>query len=132
MSLQGVWNTRLSETLGLYEANAYVQGTAFALSLIAVALIGERGFGAIPAAIAETPRFYLLGGVLGLVITVTVMLGIRDLSPTVSISIILISQLLVAAIIDALALFGSERVNFGWGKIGGVALMVAGVLLFKR
>ena len=36
MSVQGVLNTRLSEKAGLYEANVWVQGTAFALSLLAM------------------------------------------------------------------------------------------------
>ena len=74
----------------------------------------------------------MLGGALGLVITLTVMLGIGALSPTVAISAILISQLLVAALIDAFGLFGAERVSFGWTKFLGLGLMAAGLLIFKR
>ena len=40
MSVQGVMNTRLSEKIGLYESNAWVQGTAFILSLLAVWILG--------------------------------------------------------------------------------------------
>ena len=29
MSIQGVMNTRLSDKIGLYESNVFVQGTAF-------------------------------------------------------------------------------------------------------
>ena len=68
---------------------------------------------------------------MGLVITITVMLGIGKLSPTVAISTILITQLLVAAIIDAFGLMGSEQVVFGWNKFLGLAVMIGGVLLFK-
>ncbi|MCD8240422.1 MAG: DMT family transporter, partial [Oscillospiraceae bacterium] len=64
-------------------------------------------------------------------ITVTVMLGIRDLSPTVSISIILISQLLVAALIDAFGLMDSEQQPFTWTIYAGLGLMLGGVVLFK-
>ncbi|PWM24065.1 MAG: hypothetical protein DBX44_05005 [Oscillospiraceae bacterium] len=127
MSIQGVMNTRLSEKIGLYESNLFVQGTAFLLSLVAALLLGQGNFGAI----GEVNRVYLFGGVLGLAITITVMLGIRSLSPTVAISIILISQLLVAALIDAFGLLGSEKVPFGWAKFLGLGLMIAGVLLFK-
>lgn len=42
MSVQGVMNTRLQENIGLWEANAFVQGTAFVLSL-AVMWILARG-----------------------------------------------------------------------------------------
>ena len=81
--------------------------------------------------IANVNKLYLLGGVLGLVITVTVMLGIGKLSPTVAISVILISQLFVAALIDAFGLMDSEKIAFGWNKFVGMALMIGGVLLFK-
>jgi len=127
MSIQGVMNTRLHEKLGLFESNAFVQGTAFLLSIVAALIMRETGFGPL----AEVQKEYLFGGVLGLVITITVMLGIKNLSPAVSISIILVSQLFVAALIDAFGLLGSDKVPFGWGKYAGLALMVAGVLLFK-
>ena len=127
MSFQGVMNTRLGEKAGLLEANAFVQGTAFFLSLIAMFLFGNGNF----RAIWEADKLYLAGGVLGLIITVTVMLAIKNLSPTVAISIILIAQLLVAAGIDAFGLLGSERVAFALPKYMGILLMTAGVLVFK-
>lgn len=127
MSFQGVFNTRLSEKIGLYESNMFVQGTAFILALAAVFILGKGDI----MQLGQVSRIYWLGGVLGLIITITVMLGIGHLSPTYAISIILISQLLVAAVIDAFGLFGSEKVSFDWNKYAGIAVMIAGVLLFK-
>ena len=127
MSVQGVMNTRLSEKIGLLESNAFVQGTAFALSLIAVLAFGKGNF----REITHTNRLYLLGGALGLVITVTVMLAIHKLNATVAISAILIAQLLVAALIDALGIMESQKIPFGWQKCVAVALMIGSVLLFK-
>lgn len=127
MSIQGVMNTRLSDKIGLYESNAFVQGTAFLLSVLAVWILGKGSF----KSLGEVNKLYWLGGVLGLVITITVMLGIGKLSPTVAISIILISQLFVAALIDAFGIMDSEKVAFTWNKYIGMALMIGGVLLFK-
>ena len=127
MSVQGVLNTRLSEKAGLYEANVGVQGTAFALSLLAVWLLGKGSF----REVLQAPKWTLLGGVLGIVITITVMLGIARLSPTVAISTILIAQLFVAALIDAFGWMGSEKVPFGWNQYVALALMIGGVVLFK-
>jgi len=59
------------------------------------------------------------------------MMAIGAMSPTVAISIILVSQLLVAALIDAFGWMGAEKVPFTWRQYGGAALMIAGVLLFK-
>ena len=127
MSFQGVMNTRLGEKAGLLEANTFVQGTAFLLSFLAMLFFGQGNF----KAIFETDKLYLLGGALGLVITVTVMLGIKNLSPTIAISVILIAQLLVAAGVDAFGLLGSEKVAFGLTKYIGILLMIGGVLVFK-
>lgn len=127
MSFQGVINTRLGEKIGLYEANTFVQGTAFVLALIAMFALGKGNI----REILSADKIYLTGGILGLIITITVMLGIKDLSPLISISIILISQLTVAAIIDAFGLLGTEKVAIGFTKILGFVLMVAGVVLFK-
>ena len=127
MSFQGVINTRLSDKIGLYESNAFVQGTAFVLGLLACWILGKGDF----SGIRQVSWVYWTGGVLGLIITVTVMLGIGNLSPTYAISVILISQLLVAALIDALGLLESEKVPFVWSKWAGLALMIGGVLLFK-
>lgn len=127
MSLQGVFNARLSDKIGLLESNAFVQGTAFLFALIAVFIAGNGEFGKI----TEANKLYWAGGLIGIVITITVMLGIQNLGPTVSISVILIAQLLVAAIIDAFGLFGTEQVAFCWTKWLGIALMVSGVVVFK-
>ena len=127
MSIQGVMNTRLQEGIGLYESNVFVQGTAFFLSILTMWILGNGDW----KALAGINKVYLLGGALGILITISVMLGIGNLSPTVAISIILISQLLVAALIDAFGILGAEKVPFRWSKFLGIGLMIGGVLLFK-
>ena len=108
MSIQGVFNTSLSEKIGLFESNTIVQGSAFILAIIAMLIFGKGDI----TKVSEVNKLYLLGGIIGFVITLTVMLAIKNLSPTVAISVILIAQLLVAAIIDAFGLFGSKKVPF--------------------
>lgn len=126
MSLQGVFNTRLSEQTGLLESNFIVQTTAFLLALIS--LFWARG--SMTEALSVN-KLYLSGGVLAMVITLTVMLGIKNLSPAVAISIILVSQLATAAFIDAFGWFGTEKAVFGLRKIIGLAVMVSGILIFS-
>lgn len=127
MSVQGVFNTRLGDRIGLYEANVIVQGIAFALSLIVMLIWGKGNIGEA----LNVNKIYLLGGALGVVITITVMLAMGKLSPTVAVSIILISQLLTAAAIDYFGLFGTEKIGFDFKKIIGVLAMIGGVILFK-
>ena len=127
MSIQGVMNTRLSDKVGIYESNLYVQGTAFLLSILALIFLGKGDI----SQLMGVNKLYLLGGVLGLVITITVMLGVSSLSPTVAISTILISQLFVAALIDAFGLMGCEKIVFSWNKYVGLVLLLGGVVFFK-
>ena len=127
MSVQGVMNTRLGEKVGVLETNALVQGVGFLLALVLVFFFGKGNI----RLIGQPPWYTWLGGVNAPIITVTVMLSIKGLSPTVAISAILLAQLTIAALIDAFGWLGAEKVPFTWHKYVGVGLMAAGVLLMK-
>lgn len=127
MSIQGVMNTRLGEKVGVLETNALVQGVGFILAALIAWIFGKGDI----RLIGQSPWYSWLGGVIAPIITVTVMLSIKGLSPTVAISTILLAQLTVAALIDAFGWLGAERLPFTWQKYAGVALMVAGVILMK-
>lgn len=127
MSLQGVFNTRLGEKTGVFEANVIATAIALLCSVVAMFVSGKGDI----RAIADANKLYLLGGVLGTVITVTVMLAIGKLSPVYATAIILISQLAVSAAIDGFGLFGTEQLAFCWRRIVGLVVMVAGILIFR-
>lgn len=127
MSVQGVFNTKLSDKIGTWETNTIVQGSALVLTLIILFFFGNGNFKEIKSA----NKLYLLGGALGVVITFTVILSIKSLGTTVGIGTILIAQLLAAALIDAFGLFGCEKVPFSFHEILGIVIMIAGIILFK-
>ena len=127
MSIQGVFNTRSSEKIGLFETNLLVQGSAFILTLILFFLFGNGGL----KKLTEVNKIYFLGGAIGVLITYSVMKGIGELSPTYAISIILVSQLLTASLIDCCGLFETKQLQFHISKIIGVIVMVIGIIIFK-
>ncbi|WP_293983430.1 DMT family transporter [uncultured Clostridium sp.] len=127
MSIQGVFNTRLGEKIGLWETTSLVQGIALVCSLIILFLFGDGSF----SNLKTTNKFYLLGGVLGVVITYTVIKSVGSMGPTLGIGIILVAQLLSAAIIDAFGLFGSEKIKFSLNNFIGIAIMIIGIVIFK-
>ena len=49
----------------------------------------------------------------------------------VSVSAILISQVLIAAILDAFGFLGMKKVPFGWNKYVGLLIMIGGLILFQ-
>jgi len=127
MSLQGVFNTRLGEKIGIWETSVICQGIALTVALIATFIVGDGNF----KAIKDANKLYLLGGVLGAVITFTVMQGIGSLGTTLSIAIILIAQLTAAALIDNFGLFGASCVKCGARQFIGVVIMLLGIIVFK-
>lgn len=127
MSLQGVFNTRLNEKIGIWEANVIVQGIGFVVTLIVLLFAGNGDF----KKLHDVNKIYLLGGVLGALIIFTVIKGISELGPTYSIATILVAQLATAAIIDCLGWFDTNQVPFHYSKIIGVVIMVLGIVIFK-
>ena len=127
MSLQGVFNTRLGEKIGTWETNTIVQLTGLIITLVITAFLGKGNF----KALSDSNKIYLLGGALGVVIIFTVMMSIGSLGTTCAIGIILVAQLIAAAVIDYFGLFGSEKINFTLKEFIGVAIMISGIIVFK-
>lgn len=127
MSLQGVFNTRLGEKIGLWETNVVVQGIGFILTLGILFFTGNGNF----KNLSSTNKLYLLGGPLGVIIIFTVMNGIQQLGATYAISAILVSQLLAAGLIDAFGLFGSKKIHFGTNEIFGIVIIITGIIVFQ-
>lgn len=127
MSLQGVFNTKLSEKIGSWETNTIVQGSGLVITLIILLFFRKGDF----KAIKDVNKLYLLGGALGVIIIFTVMKSIASLGTTIGIGTILIAQISAAAIIDAFGLFGNDKITFGTNEILGIILMIFGIVLFK-
>ena len=127
MSIQGVFNTRVSEKIGVWETNTIVQGSAFVLALFIMLMLRNGNY----SELRSVNKIYLLGGAIGVDITYTVMAAVGSLGPTFGISIILISQLLTAGIIDTFALFDSEKIRFAAHNYLGIILMIVGIIIFK-
>ena len=127
MSLQGVFNTRVSEKIGLWETNVFVQGTGLILTLIILLIAGNGNF----KAIKDVNKLYLLGGFLGAIIIFSVMQGITNMGPTYSIATILVAQLLAAGIIDSFGMFGAQQIKFTLSKFIGIGIMIVGIIIFK-
>ena len=127
MSVQGVFNTRLGEKIGVWETTLLVQIIALIVSLIVFFIWGNGSY----TNLKEVNKLYLLGGILGVIITFTVISSVSSMGPTLGIGIILVAQLLTAALIDAFGLFGSEKINFSSNHFLGIAIMIIGIIIFK-
>lgn len=128
MSVQGVFNTQVTKTSGMWLASGFVQLTAL-IVCVAAWLIKERT--PVTSLFLVQPKYMLLGGVIGAFITVTVIKAMEMLGPAKAVMFIVISQLLVAYVIELFGMFGVDKQPLEWRKVIGMAIAIAGVILFK-
>ena len=128
MSVQGVFNTQVTKTTGLWVSNIWVQLSAF-LACLAVWFLAGRAD--VTALAKVEPKYMLLGGVIGAGITWTVVKSMASLGPAKAALLIVISQLIVAYVIELLGLFGVEKEPFQWRKVFGMLIAVVGIIIFK-
>ncbi|MEL7646633.1 MAG: DMT family transporter [Sedimentibacter sp.] len=129
MSVQGVFNTRIMDSSNMWATNSWVHLTAFVTSISIWFFTGREN---LLTVFNVGNKLYLTGGVIGAFITFTVIKSISGLGPAYATMLILLAQLVVSCLIEAVGIFGTEKMCFGWSKIIGVALMVAGIIVFKK
>jgi transporter family-2 protein len=128
MSVQGVFNTEVTKQTSLWVSSAFAQFTALLVCLCAWLITDRTNF----MALTKTePKYMLLSGVLGAFITITVVKAMSALGPARSAMLIVISQLIVAYLIELFGLFGVEREPLEWRKVIGMAIAIIGIVVFK-
>ena len=115
MSIQGVWNAGVTKQTSIWTAAGFVQFSAFLVCVAAWFISGkEKGIGSL---LQVSPKYFLLGGVLGAFITFTVIQSIALLGPAKSAMFIVSAQLIASYLIEVFGLFGTEKVPFSWQKL---------------
>lgn len=128
MSVQGVFNTQVTKTTGMWVSNAWVQLSAFLLCFVMWLVMGRDSV----AAIAKVePKYVLLGGVIGAGITWSVIKSMAQLGPAKAALLIVMSQLTVAYLIELFGMFGVEKSPFSWRKVIGMGIAILGTAIFQ-
>lgn len=129
MSIQGVFNTGITKSSSMWAANSWVQLTAFLVCVIAWFVTGKQN---VMGMFHVENKYMLLGGVIGAFITMTVIKGMNSLGPAKAVLIIVISQIIVAYLIELFGLFGVDKVPFQWSKLAGALVAIVGIFIFHR
>ena len=128
MSIQGVFNTEVTKQTSLWVSTGWVQLSAFLVCVAAWFFTGREN---ISALWQGDNKYTLLGGVIGAFITVTVIQSMGALGPARAAMLIVVSQLLIAYVIELMGLFGVEKAVFQWRKAVGMAVAIIGIVIFK-
>ncbi|MCD8097484.1 MAG: DMT family transporter [Lachnospiraceae bacterium] len=128
MSMQGVFNTEVTEQSSVWASASWVQFSAL-LTCLAIWAAFDRE--SLMNVMRVTPKYMLLGGVFGAFITYTVIQGMSALGPARATMLIVIAQLAVSWGIELLGLFGVDKVEFSLRKLLGLLVAVVGVVVFE-
>ena len=128
MSIQGVFNTAVTKQTGLWLSSAFVQLSAFAVCLI-VWLIKERT--PVAGLLTVQPKYLLFGGVIGAFITITVVKSMEMMGPAKAVMCIVVTQVIVAYLLEVFGLFGLEKKPLEMQKVVGALIALAGIIVFK-
>lgn len=127
VSLQNIFNSKVSERAGNWATTALVLGLGFLASFsIGLIIEGKQLFG-----MSHMRTWFWFSGLLGVGVVTCLMQGIRLLGPTFAIAIALASQLLLALLLDSLGGMGLERIPFTFKQLAGVIVIICGIVLFK-
>lgn len=128
MSIQGVFNTQVTKQSGLWLASAFVQMTAL-LVCLGGWMIKERT--PVSSLWSVQPKYMLLGGAIGALITVTVVKSMDMMGPAKAVLCIVFVQILVAYLIEVFGLFGVDKQPLEWKKVIGAIIAMVGIIIFK-
>ena len=128
MSIQGVFNTEVTKQTSLWVSAGWVQLSAFAVCVLAWFFTGRES---VSVLWQVENKYTLLGGVIGAFITITVIRSMGSLGPARAAMLIVISQLIVAYVIELFGMFGTDKQPFEWRKLVGMAVAIIGIVIFK-
>lgn len=128
MSVQGVFNTQVTKASSIWTANVFVQFTALIVCLGAWIFTDRSSLAQV---FQVQPKYMLLGGTIGAFITYTVIKSMDVLGPAKAVMLIVVAQLAVAYIIELFGWFGVDKVPWDYRKAIGMAVAIAGIIIFK-
>lgn len=130
MSIQGVFNTGVTKQTSIWTAATFVQFTAFLVGIGVWFFSGKE----VPfsSLFKIQGKYMLLGGVIGIAITYTVIQSIGLLGPAQSAMLIVSAQLVTSYLIEIFGLFGNEKTPFEWNRLLALLVMIVGVIWFQN
>jgi transporter family-2 protein len=131
LPVQAGINVHLRGIFGNPVRASFVQFTVGALFLLALTLFARDPWPALNA-LARGPAWAWTGGILGALYVVSVIVLVPRLGSAVTFALIVAGQMGISLAIDQFGLFGLPRSPLSLARIGGGALLVAGVILIRR
>ncbi|TFE00134.1 DMT family transporter [Jeotgalibacillus sp. R-1-5s-1] len=127
LTFQSVANATIGQQIGTWQAAAMTQFTGFVLAVIIVLTMRDKTW----KDLGQVPKLYASGGAFAAIVLFSNMTSVYLMGVTLTISLFLIAQLVVAVIIDRFGLFDMSQKQISKTQMLGLLLMVAGVVVLK-
>jgi bacterial/archaeal transporter family-2 protein len=127
ITLQGVANTRISQDIGTWQAAAVTQFIGFLMAMFILLVIRDKKW----KKFKQVNPLYLIGGAFGAVIIFSNVEAIQKIGVTLTIAVILISQLGLTFVIDSNGWFGLKKQKMRLPQFIGIGMMVIGVVILR-
>lgn len=128
MSIQGVFNTEVTKQTSIWVSAGWVQLTAFLTCILMWMFTGREQ---VTGLWQVQPWYMLTGGIMGALITYTVIKSMGTLGPAKAALIIVVAQIIIAYGIELFGLFGVEKAGFEWKKAIGAIVAIVGIVIFR-
>jgi bacterial/archaeal transporter family-2 protein len=127
ITMQGIFNARMSDALGGWHTTSMVHLVAFAISMTIYMNVRD-GKG---KSFKEVPFLYLIGGTFGVIVVFSELTAIHTIGPAAAIAILLVAQIGTAFLIESKGWFGEKKIPVTTRQVVGLTMMLAGVILFQ-
>lgn len=128
IAMQSPINAALSRTVGVLESSLISFAVGGLFLALAVAFWGRGQL----SRVLETPPWQWIGGILGAVMVLNTILAVPRIGALTTVLAMICGNLIMAAVIDHFGWFGLPVTPFGWRRLAGFALVLAGLLLIFR
>jgi transporter family-2 protein len=118
---------RFGGRIGVLEALTFATCIQLVLSLL-ILVAARAGVGGLGGAF-RTPAWMWLGGVMGLIVVLTITFAQPRIGATATIGILIAGQLVMGAVIDRFGLFGVDRIAISMPRAAGIVLLGIGAAL---
>jgi len=127
VGVQNVFNKKVNERASTWSTTTLVLGLGFAASFaMGLLLEGPRLF-----ELQNMKTWYAFSGLIGVGVVVCIVQATRRIDPTYAVSLMMVSQLVCAMWWDAAGWMGLTPIPLSGRQLAGVALIAAGVAVFK-
>jgi transporter family-2 protein len=129
-ALQGPTNARLATAVGSPVNAAFVSFSvgAVALAVLAVMFQTRPDWGATRA----LPWYGWMGGLYGVGFVIAAAWSVPRLGAALTVTLMVMGQVLMSLLVDHFGALGVPQQPMSMGRLAGVTLIVAGVLLVRR